>query len=203
MVSSSWAISSRVAIAFTRSASGSIVSRRIRIDARGVRRSWPIAPSMTSFSRRRASTRRFMALNAEMALRTSSGPLKGRSPPPSPDPTLALASARSRSGRDRRREIQRAAVRTLANRISVLAPRLSMSSPAGSRIRKEAFTQRPSSSRADSATSRPAGRFPGRRRTSRILSRGRSPTLRVAAATSSTLTSASSKAWRRRRSSWP
>ena len=50
-VSSSIAvISSIVAIILSRSASGSMLSARMRSEARGVRRSWPIAPSIRSFS---------------------------------------------------------------------------------------------------------------------------------------------------------
>ena len=57
-----------------RSASSSTDSMRTRSAASGVLRSWPIAPSITSFSSSSAAMRASMALCATISRRTSSGP---------------------------------------------------------------------------------------------------------------------------------
>ena len=74
MSSSVAVISSIVAIIRSRSSSGSTDSARMRSEASGVRRSWPIAPSVRSFSSSRSTTRAFIALKARIALRRSAGP---------------------------------------------------------------------------------------------------------------------------------
>jgi len=111
-VSSSIAvISSIVAIIRARSASGSTLSARMRSEAKGVRKSWPIAPSIRSFSSNIAETRALIALKARIARRTSSGPrgsTRGGAPGP---PKPSAAAVRSRSGRASRIAIQIIAAR--------------------------------------------------------------------------------------------
>ena len=95
MSSSIAVISSMVAIIRSRSSSGSTLSARMRSEASGVRRSWPIAPSMRSFSSSRATTRAFIALKARMARRRSAGPrgstATGSPRPPKPPPRGEVA----------------------------------------------------------------------------------------------------------------
>ena len=89
-----------------RSASGSMLSARMRSEASGVRRSWPIAPSIRSFSSNIAETRALIALKARMARRTSAGP-RGSTCGASPRPSkLSAAAVRSRSGRASRIAIE-------------------------------------------------------------------------------------------------
>jgi hypothetical protein len=71
-----------------------------------VRRSWPIAPSIRSFSSSRAETRAFIALNASIARLRSPGPRGSTTGGDSRPPKLSAPSARSRSGRTIRAAIQ-------------------------------------------------------------------------------------------------
>ena len=74
MSSSIAAISSIVAIIRALVLAGSTLSARMRREASGVRRSWPIAPSMRSFSSSIAPTRALIALKARIARARSAGP---------------------------------------------------------------------------------------------------------------------------------
>ncbi len=78
------------------------ISTRMRRQASGVRMSWPIAPSIRSFSSSIAETRSLIALKATSARRTSAGPRSstcGASPRPS---KLFAAAVSSLSGRPSR-----------------------------------------------------------------------------------------------------